>query len=704
MDLNIGRVLDGRYEITELIGIGGMADVYKADDIMENKVVAVKILKNEFSGSEEFLRRFRNESKAIAVLSHPNIVKIFDLGFSDEIQYIVMEFIDGITLKEFIEQQGVLRWKDSLHFITQILRALQHAHDRGIVHRDIKPQNIMIFADGTVKVMDFGIARFSRVDGKTLSDKTIGSVHYISPEQARGDVTDERSDIYSVGAMLYEMLTGRKPFDGDNPVSVALMHMQETAVYPRDLVPTIPAAIEEIVVHAMEKSPAKRYQSAAQMIKDIDTFKLNPTIVFGYLSKAYAQEDNGGSTRYFSPVPGGTGAYGDDYEDEAYDDEEDYEEPKRSYVIPILAATTVAVVIIVAVLIVTLISKGNNDSGGDTVVRIENYVGQSFDEVKSAHSDELNISSTLEYNATIEKGYIIDQSIKAGTTVDKGAKISFTVSNGARPVVVPDVTKMSLDDGKNQITQYGLKSSEVKEYSDDVEKGLIIRTEPAAGETSAEGSTVVIYVSNGPSSNQTLKVPNVVGQTLADAQAALSKAGFNNVKIDEIDTLENAGKVIAQDPVDGQFIAGTDKITIQVSTGKIVSQSVNIDLPIPTGAKGSFNIITLIDGNKAGNQPLEDAEAVAGSTISIPVTGEGTRNITIKVLNTKTNKEAIYAKYVIDFTTGTKTESSRDEAAFLSLVETTTTPTTTTAPENTTTPPASTPVNTTTPPDDGGAD
>ena len=215
-DKNIGKRLDGRYEITELIGEGGMADVYKAVDVMENRTVAVKILKPEFSQNEEFLRRFRNESKAIAVLSHPNIVKIYDVGFSDEIQFIVMEYIDGITLKEFIEQQGVLRWKDALHFVTQILRALQHAHDKGIVHRDIKPQNIMLFPDGTIKVMDFGIARFSRIDGKTLSDKTIGSVHYISPEQARGDMTDERSDIYSVGVMLYEMLTGRLPFEAES--------------------------------------------------------------------------------------------------------------------------------------------------------------------------------------------------------------------------------------------------------------------------------------------------------------------------------------------------------------------------------------------------------------------------------------------------------------------------------------------------------
>lgn len=265
MDKNIGKKLDGRYEITELIGIGGMADVYKAVDLVENRTVAVKILKNEFADNDDFVRRFRNESKAIAVLSHPNIVRIYDVGFSDRIQFIVMEYIDGITLKEFMEQQGVLKWKDSVHFIIQILRALQHAHDRGIVHRDIKPQNIMLFPDGTIKVMDFGIARFAREEGKTISDKAIGSVHYISPEQARGDITDEKSDIYSVGVMLYEMLTGVKPFDADTPIAVALMHMQNNPKPPRAINNTIPEGLESIVMRAMQRDASKRYQSASEI-------------------------------------------------------------------------------------------------------------------------------------------------------------------------------------------------------------------------------------------------------------------------------------------------------------------------------------------------------------------------------------------------------------------------------------------------------
>ena len=275
MDKYIGKRLGGRYDIKELIGVGGMANVYKATDIIEDKIVAVKILKDEYLSNDEFLRRFRNESKAIAVLSHPNIVKIFDVSLGDGIQYIVMEYVDGLTLKEYIEQQHVLRWKEAVHFTVQILRALQHAHDKGIVHRDIKPQNIMLLQDGTIKVMDFGIARFARDDGRTVTDKAIGSVHYISPEQARGDVTDEKSDIYSVGVMLFEMLTGKLPFDADSAVSIALMQMQAIPKMPRQLNETIPEGLEEITVRAMQKDPSQRYQSAAEMLRDIDEFKRN---------------------------------------------------------------------------------------------------------------------------------------------------------------------------------------------------------------------------------------------------------------------------------------------------------------------------------------------------------------------------------------------------------------------------------------------
>ena len=383
MDKNIGKKLDGRYEITELIGVGGMAEVYKGIDVIDNKTVAIKILKKEFAENEEFLRRFRNESKAVAVLSHPNIVKIYDMGFSEKIQYIVMEYIDGITLKEYIEEEKVLTWKDTVHFVIQILRALQHAHDKGIVHRDIKPQNIMMFTDGTIKVMDFGIAKFAREEGKTATDQAIGSVHYISPEQASGNVTDAKSDIYSVGTMMYEMLTGRKPFDSDNPVAIAVMHMHDIPERLRAINPDIPDGLEEIVLKAMEKAPEDRYQTTTEMIADIEAFKNDPSMTFGYyqeedendgentinfaapvsgdvqtedqneVDNAYAQR-----TPAYANVPAGSGmgaaappppmypnqqmqqpAYPDGYYDEGEEDEE--EEERSSLVVPVLTAIVV---------------------------------------------------------------------------------------------------------------------------------------------------------------------------------------------------------------------------------------------------------------------------------------------------------------------------------------------------------------------------
>ena len=261
MDKYIGKRLDGRYEIHELLGVGGMAYVYKAYDNIEKRWVAIKILKEELAGNSDFLRRFRNESKAIAVLSHPNIVKVYDVSFGDRIQYIVMEYIDGITLKQYIEQQGEIKWREALYFTVQILRALQHAHEKGIIHRDIKPQNIMLLEDGTIKVTDFGIARFSQAETQTMTDKAIGSVHYIAPEQARGGYINDKADIYSVGVMLYEMLTGQLPFVADNAVSVAIMQMQAEPTPPSRINPSIPKGLEEITMHAMEKNPAQRFPS-----------------------------------------------------------------------------------------------------------------------------------------------------------------------------------------------------------------------------------------------------------------------------------------------------------------------------------------------------------------------------------------------------------------------------------------------------------
>lgn len=696
MDLNIGRKLDGRYEIVELIGIGGMAHVYKAVDLMEDKVVAVKILKTEFAESEEFLRRFRNESKAIAVLSHPNIVKIYDVGFSDEINFIVMEYIDGITLKEFMEQQKVLRWKDALHFISQILRALQHAHDRGIVHRDIKPQNIMLFSDGSIKVMDFGIARFSRIDGKTISDKTIGSVHYISPEQARGDFTDERSDLYSVGVMLYEMVTGQKPFEGDNPVAVALMHMQDTPTYPRDINPSLPEALEEIILHAMEKNPAKRYQSASEMIKDIDMFKIDQSIVFGYKNASYASSDEEEATRYFKPV---SEPDDDDYDDddEDYDDDDEEEEERRSYVVPILAAVSVAVVIIAAIVIAIVVGKISDNNAGDDLVQVPNFVNMSISDARDQYGSIFQFQTKDEYNSDYAEGVIFKQGTDVGANARKGDTIILTVSKGARMQPVPDVSNLPYDDAVAELKKYGFETVKFTSLSDDVLKGYVIKTEPAANAKAPYGSTVNVIVCDGEIVNQ-VPVPKVIGLTEEDAIKALSEYKLAYERYD-VNTLEDKGKVVTQSIAEGTYVEKETVVKIGVSTGVESEGTVSISIPIPTGAEGKYKVEIYQGGSLSVSQTIDKAELVAGDSISMSVTGAGSKVYKVLVTNVSTGDSVQYAQYTVDFNTKKVKEDSIDSEAFLSLVVTT--PTTTTPPATTTTPePETTPVPETTPPID----
>ena len=436
LDNLIGQVLNDRYNITEIIGVGGMSVVYKAFALDDGKYVAVKVLKSEFGSQAKFRKRFMNESKAIAMMSHKNIVKVFDVEFGDELQYIVMEYIDGITLKEYIEEEKVLTWKDTVHFIIQILRALQHAHDKGIVHRDIKPQNIMMFTDGTIKVMDFGIAKFAREEGKTATDQAIGTVHYISPEQARGDVTDAKSDIYSVGAMMYEMLSGRKPFDSDNPVAIAVMHMHDIPERPKAVNPDIPLGLEEIVLRAMEKNPEDRYQTTGEMIADIEAFKADPDIAFGYYQEE--SDDEADNTKFFGAVnDGDTGSEyaGNQRSDSGYDngyavsgktaavasaagydeDDEEEEEQRSSLVVPVLTAAVVVVIIVAVIFIASLLMNLLKDDSKRGNLKMPALVGMDYNDAVSKWGGSLQIQEDgFEYNEA-PNGTIIEQDIEEGT-------------------------------------------------------------------------------------------------------------------------------------------------------------------------------------------------------------------------------------------------------------------------------------------------
>jgi len=694
MDRNIGKKLDGRYEITELIGIGGMADVYKAIDIIDDRVVAVKILKTEFSNDEEFLRRFRNESKAIAVLSHPNIVKIYDVGFTEKIQFIVMEYIDGITLKEFMEQQGILKWKDAIHFVIQILRALQHAHDRGIVHRDIKPQNIMLFPDGTIKVMDFGIARFAREEGKTLSDKAIGSVHYISPEQARGDITDEKSDIYSIGVMLYEMLTGQKPFDADNPVSVALMHMQSKARNPREINETIPEGLEDIVVRAMQKDANKRYQSASEMIKDIEEFKRNPSIVFEYKYLTPPIDEN---TRFFTPVNASSNAASteggtvevdrnkimskvpkmfkqkakpkpqyDDYDDDDYDedeyddydddddDDDDYYDDRRrrrggggrSLIVPVLGAITAAVVIIAAFFITNMIIKMISPYGTETYT-MPNLVGVPITEAQSQYP-YFRITELSEEYSEYPAGVIIEQPISEGSSVKAGREIKVKVSRGIRMIPVPDVTNYEQTRAISILKDAGFYVSTTSRIDDNVPAGFVIETDPPANTNVKYGSALTIYVSLG-AEQEDIIMPDLQNMKIEEAQKLLTEKKLVT-KIQTVDSREEAGTVLTQSVPYLDVVQPGTEIILEVSTGTISLKSYYLTVPIPEDAEGSYTFTAFVDGEEVTSVAVDDV--YRKEKVQLTISGSEHKTVIVEIKYAYGIAPVKLAEYSMDFETG----------------------------------------------------
>ncbi len=695
MDKNIGRKLDGRYEITELIGVGGMADVYKATDILEDRTVAVKILKNEFADNEDFVRRFRNESKAIAVLSHPNIVKIYDVGFTDKIQFIVMEYIDGITLKEFMEQQGVLKWKDTVHFIIQILRALQHAHDRGIVHRDIKPQNIMLFPDGTIKVMDFGIARFAREEGKTISDKAIGSVHYISPEQARGDITDEKSDIYSVGVMMYEMLTGVKPFDADNPVTVALMHMQTEPKPPREINDSIPEGLEEIVIRAMQKEASKRYQSASEMIKDIEEFKKNPSIVFEYkyLSEKTqyynANAVSKAAAAYEANSHEGGNHYADDKgeerklkskskvkkkeltkEHERYEDYDDYEEDekvsKSSYFVVILTAIAAGILIIVVAFIALTITDIIGPDEKTQVGKMPDIVGYSYQEVKTYYAEFFDVTvDSQEYSSDYPEGAIISQEPVEGRDYLVGkATVKVVVSKGPRMVTIPNVYDLDSNTAQSMLRDNNGFNVIIKSvFDDNVDKDLVIMTDPAKNEQAEYGSTVYMYVSRGPE-EQDVIVPELVGYTLDAAKTLLG--GKFTVQVMTKDSSEPENTVIEQSipsvTEDGQsnVVPINSTIILTVSSGVAPEQEAVITFSVPDGIKGSATFNCYINGNIVGTEKIDNV--AYASTVSVTVKGTKLQIIMLEAVNNDTKESSTIGKYSVNFDENTVTETEFDKS------------------------------------------
>lgn len=573
MDNYVGKRLDGRYEIQEIIGVGGMAVVYKAYDNIDDRIVAVKILKEEFLANEEFRRRFKNESKAIAVLSHPNIVKVYDVSFGDKLQYIVMEYIDGIALKEYIEQQGAIKCREAVHFTSQILRALQHAHDKGIVHRDIKPQNIMLLQNGSIKVTDFGIARFSRSETRTMTERAIGSVHYISPEQARGEITDEKSDVYSVGVLMYEMLTGQLPFQSENAVSVALMQLQADPKNPRELNASIPAGLEQIIMHAMQKNPSDRYQSAAEMLKDVEDFKRNPDILF-----AYTFFVDRSPTRFFANANGA----------EASQENGQPPERKKSRVIPYLTGVAIAFVLALIVLIIALgLTGGLGGSAED--IKVPELRGLEY--AKVIADVDVNSNFKIEkagedYSADYAAGQIMKQDPQADAVRKKNSVIKVTVSLGPKMIQVPDVKGKDASTAKAELVSAGFKVLEERQVSNEVPKGLVIKTIPETNAQAKLNDTVTIFISKGQF-DEPVKVPNLIGMDKDAAKDLLDSYGLN-IKILNKDSTVPAGTILSQLPLEQTEVEKGSDVEVYVSTGKATERSIDILFNLPLA--GDFGV------------------------------------------------------------------------------------------------------------------
>lgn len=592
MDNLIGKKLDGRYLIESLIGVGGMANVYKGRDVRTGNQIAVKVLKEEFLDNEELVRRFKNESKAISILNHPNIVKVYDVSVTDQLQYIVMEYIDGITLKEYLKQRnGALTWKEVVHFATQVLSALDHAHSKGIVHRDVKPQNIMLQADGSIKMMDFGIARFSRAQSQTVSDKAIGSVHYISPEQAKGDHTDARTDIYSVGVMMYEMLSGKLPFDGTGAFSIAIMQISEKPKPLAEVAPNIPVGLRQITEKAMEKDPADRYQSAQEMLDAIAAFRRDPSISFEY---EYNTQDNPDKTinRVVSSSTAKTAGKaavstsqarraGTMNSGKGKNVKKQKAKAANGFsMLPIFFGMAVAFVIGAAILVYLIFTNSTNSFFSKHAdVQLINFVGMTEDEFRASdYNSSLLAKWVYEYNDAPE-GTIFQQNPKQGRTVKAGQKVTLKVSLGTQWVTVPDVKTYVSDDAKKTLQDSGLQV--VSKYVEDesVAAGTVVYTEPAGGETVEGGSTVNMYIARSKRDNM-VSVTSVTGLQVSEGTADLQRQNLV-VSVVEQPSSEAEGTILNQEPAAGTQVRIRSTVRLYVATAmpEVVQDPITSDSP-----------------------------------------------------------------------------------------------------------------------------
>ncbi len=596
MDQYIGKMLDNRYEILELIGTGGMSNVYKAMCHRLNRLVAIKILKSDLAENEDFRRRFHDESQAVAQLSHANIVSVYDVSTNPDLEYIVMELIDGITLKQYMERRGRMDWRESLHFITQIMRGLSHAHSRGIIHRDIKPQNIMVLRDGSVKVADFGIACLANA-GQTLTQEALGSVHYISPEQARGDRIDTRSDIYSAGVVLYEMLTGRLPFEGDSAVSVAIQHLSSVPLVPRDIDPTIPQPLELICMKAMNCDPNKRYASADAMIEDLEKFRRDPTVDMEYIRQELIAPADTEPTmpiptaQVASAVKKHTAEQRDETENDGDDDED--EMPQRDRKSTAIIVGIFAAAVLLVVLLFKLIFGGFGPAASNKSYTVPSVIGMTVEEAQELEGikdvfqiEVLGTRVTSDYEA----GQIVEQDPTAGRTRKSNLFIQVYVAEAPEQVLMKNLVGMEYRQARVLLTDLGLnlKLESKEESSDQYAANTVIRTVPAKDEPLTEGQTVTIYYSTGPA---TVTVPTFTGQDVANA----------------VKNAQDMGLAV------GEIVYDSYSFEPQ---GQVIWQSIEATSEVPGGTKISFTV----SGTQNGGM---DAEISKVAEFSMPSDMEG---------------------------------------------------------------------------------
>ena len=631
MDKYIGTMLDNRYELLEIIGVGGTAVVYKAKCHRLNRYVAVKILKEEFASDQEFRRQFHEEAQAVAMLSHPNIVNIYDVSRSGNVDYIVMELIDGITLKEYLSRRGRLSPKEVTVFATQIARALEHAHDHNIIHRDIKPQNIMLLRDGTVKVADFGIAHFAARENTYSKGEAIGSVHYVSPEQARGSYVDNRTDLYSLGVVMYEMITGRLPFEGDTPVSIALQHINSIALPPSVFAEDVPEQLEEITMRAMNPSLTKRYSSAAQILSDLEAFrndqqfKLNIPREEGALPAeeesdldATRKINNTGEVAAILEAENRSVELRRQEELEAQKTAEE-EEPvsgrkkRRSPLSGAMLFSIIAVLVFcigASYFIKSVINPyGNKDS---TPLTTPYLIGMYYSQVLSdpAYADFNIVEGEYVYNESVDAGKIIEQSPEGNRKIEKGGTITVTISRGAKVFQLPDYVRQEARQVKIELERLGIICVEATpEFNDEVENGYVLRTDPVAGTELTAGDTVTLTVSKGPEV-VLVDMPDLMGCSESEALTRLEAAGLNwePATYEEYDGAP--GQVIYQSvEAHTQVEKGTTiAFTISIEPAKPAEVTISLPISLIESDGGAVEVWVMVDGMTVYNQSHDSEE------------------------------------------------------------------------------------------------